>query len=73
MYLQDFVGPLTMFEAMLNRGVHIKMEDAEVLAFLASRRRTATCVTSVCTGSLILGPGRSTATRRRRTGAPVTR
>lgn len=98
MYLQDFVGPLTMFEAMLNRDIHIvwknkepmnvgtfirmtpttsfaecpaqvdvlfvpggvpgtfaMMEDAEVLAFLASRGTTAKYVTSVCTGSLILG------------------
>jgi cyclohexyl-isocyanide hydratase len=98
MFLQDFVGPLTMFEALLNRDVHIvwknkepiasggsiritptttfkdcpanldvlfvpggvpgtfaMMEDPEVLAFLADRGRTAKYVTSVCTGSLILG------------------
>jgi cyclohexyl-isocyanide hydratase len=98
MYLQDFVGPLTMFEALMNRDVHIvwkdtkamtvgagiqitptatfdecpqnldvlfvpggvpgtfaMMEDRPVLEFLASRGRTAKFVTSVCTGSLILG------------------
>jgi len=98
MFLQDLIGPLTMFEALLNRdiflvwkdtspmkvgssitltptttfdqcpsdvdvlfvpggvpGTFAMMEDAEVLAFLASRGRTAKYVTSVCTGALILG------------------
>lgn len=98
MFLQDLVGPLTMFEALLNRDVHLvwknrepitiggavqitptttfgecpdnldvlfvpggvpgtfaMMEDGEVLRFLADRGRTARYVTSVCTGSLILG------------------
>lgn len=98
MFLQDLVGPLTMFEALLNRDVHLvwkdttpfaagngvtitpttrfadcpdnldvlfvpggvpgtyaMMEDAEVLAFLAAKGKTARYVTSVCTGSLILG------------------
>jgi len=98
MFLQDFIGPLTMFEAMLQRTIHIvwkdtqpltvgtgiqlrptttfkdcpeqldvlfvpggvpgtfaMMEDAEVLDFLASRGARARWVTSVCTGSLILG------------------
>ena len=98
MYLQDLVGPLTMFEALLNRDVHLvwknkepiaagrsihltptttfkdcpadvdvlfvpggmpgtlaMMEDTEVLGFLAERGKTAKYITSVCTGSLILG------------------
>lgn len=98
MFLQDLVGPLTLFEALMNRdillvwkdtqpmsvgsgltltptttflecpsnvdvlfvpggvpGTFAMMEDAEVLAFLASRGATARYVTSVCTGSLILG------------------
>ncbi|MFN7985206.1 MAG: DJ-1/PfpI family protein [Vicinamibacterales bacterium] len=98
MFLQDLVGPLTMFEALLNRDVHLvwknknpfpagsgvtitptttfsecpdnldvlfvpggvpgtytMMEDAEVLSFLAAKGKTARYVTSVCTGSLILG------------------
>ncbi|MEQ1913216.1 MAG: DJ-1/PfpI family protein [Vicinamibacterales bacterium] len=98
MFLQDLVGPLTMFEALLNRDVHLvwknkepitvgtgmnltptmtfaecpdnldvlfvpggvpgtfaMMEDAEVLRFLAAKGKTARYVTSVCTGSLILG------------------
>jgi cyclohexyl-isocyanide hydratase len=103
MFLQDLVGPLTVFEALMNREIHLlwknpepvgnesagqpalipvkptttfaqcpdkldvlfvpggvpgtltMMEDAEVLAFLAEKGRTAGYVTSVCTGSLILG------------------
>ena len=102
MFLQDLVGPMTMFEALMNREIHLlwktpdpvgpekpehpglpvrptttfaqcperldvlfvpggvpgtltMMEDREVLAFLADRGATAGWVTSVCTGSLILG------------------
>lgn len=102
MFLQDLVGPLTMFEALMKRDIHLLwknrepvgpekpqhpglpvtptttfadcpqrldvlfvpggvpgtltvMEDREVLAFLADRGAKARWVTSVCTGSLILG------------------
>lgn len=103
MFLQDLVGPLTMFEALMNRDIHLlwknrtpvgpekpehpglipvpptttfadcpdtldvlfvpggvpgtltMMEDREVLAFLADRGAKAKWVTSVCTGSLVLG------------------
>lgn len=103
MFLQDLVGPLTMFEALMNRNIHLlwknrqpvgpekpehpglipvpptrtfaecpdkldvlfvpggvpgtltMMEDKEVLDFLADRGSKARWVTSVCTGSLILG------------------
>jgi len=103
MFLQDLVGPLTMFEALMNRDIHLlwknrqpvgpekpehpglipvpptrtfaecpenldvlfvpggvpgtltMMEDKEVLEFLADRGAKAKWVTSVCTGSLILG------------------
>lgn len=103
MYLQDLVGPLTVFESLLNRDIHLlwkdlepvgsegptqtalipvkptttldacpatldvlfvpggvpgtftMMEDPQVLAFLADRGQRARFVTSVCTGSLILG------------------
>ncbi len=103
MFLQDLVGPLAMFESLMNREIHLlwktrdvvanerpehpalipvtpttsfaecperldvlfvpggvpgtltMMEDAEVLAFLAAKGATAGWVTSVCTGSLILG------------------
>jgi cyclohexyl-isocyanide hydratase len=103
MFLQDLVGPLTMFEALMNRDIHLlwknrqpvgpekpehpglipvpptrtfaecpekldvlfvpggvpgtltMMEDKEVLDFLADRGAKARWVTSVCTGSLILG------------------
>ena len=103
MFLQDLVGPLTMFESLLNREIHLvwktkdlvgngstafpalipvtptttfkdcpaaldvlfvpggalgtlsMMEDPDVLAFLAEKGKTAKFVTSVCTGSLILG------------------
>lgn len=101
MFLQDLVGPLTMFEALMNRDIHLlwknleptgqpgpsnlipvkptttfaqcpdkldvlfvpggvpgtfaMMEDQEVLDFLADRGGKARYVTSVCTGSLILG------------------
>lgn len=103
MFLQDLVGPLTVFESLMNRDIHLLwknldvvagdkpetpvlipvkpttafrdcpetldvlfvpggvpgtfalMEDREVLAFLADRGRNARFVTSVCTGSLILG------------------
>lgn len=103
MFLQDLVGPLTIFESLMNREIHLlwknlevvagdkpenpvlipvkpnttfkdcpekldvlfvpggvpgtflMMEDQEVLAFLAEKGKTARFVTSVCTGSLILG------------------
>jgi cyclohexyl-isocyanide hydratase len=103
MFLQDLVGPLTMFEALMNRDIHLvwknrqpvgpeksehpgmipvpptctfaecpqqldvlfvpggvpgtltMMEDKEVLDFLADRGSKAKWITSVCTGSLILG------------------
>jgi cyclohexyl-isocyanide hydratase len=103
MFLQDLVGPLAVFEAMMNREIHLlwkntdpvgneqpgpaalipvkptttfancpekldvlfvpggvpgtltMMEDPEVIAFLANRGKNARYVTSVCTGSLILG------------------
>jgi len=103
MFLQDLVGPLTVFEALMNRDIHLlwknlepvgsegpkqtalipvtpnttfancpkpldvlfvpggvpgtmtMMEDPEMLAFLAAQGQTARFVTSVCTGSLILG------------------
>lgn len=103
MFLQDLVGPLTVFEALMNRDIHLlwknlepvgsegtkqtalipvtptatfancpdkldvlfvpggvpgtltMMEDQEVLAFLVDKGKTARFVTSVCTGSLILG------------------
>lgn len=103
MFLQDLVGPLAMFESLLNREIHLlwknlepvgnetpetktlipvkpttsfkdcpepldvlfvpggvpgtltMMEDPEVLKFLAEKGKTARYVTSVCTGSLILG------------------
>lgn len=101
MFLQDLVGPLTVFEALMNRDIHLlwknlepvgnagqtslipvqptttfaqcpekldvlfvpggvpgtfaMMEDRDVLDFLAEKGKTAGYVTSVCTGSLILG------------------
>jgi cyclohexyl-isocyanide hydratase len=103
MFLQDLVGPLTVFESLKNREIHLLwkntepvgnepgqpgplipvkpttafkdcpakldvlfvpggvpgtltvMEDPEVLAFLADQGSRARYVTSVCTGSLILG------------------
>jgi len=103
MFLQDLVGPLTVFESLMNREIHLlwkdlsparndspghptlipvtpttafkdcpehldvlfvpggvpgtfsMMEDEEVLNFLAGKGKTARFVTSVCTGSLILG------------------
>lgn len=103
LFLQDLVGPLTVFESMMNRDIHLLwkntdpvgneegqpkalvpvtpttafkdcppqldvlfvpggvpgtltlMEDPEVLAFLADQGARARYVTSVCTGSLILG------------------
>jgi cyclohexyl-isocyanide hydratase len=103
MYLQDLVGPLAVFESMMNREIHLLwknlepvgnpqagqralipvtpttrfadcpetldvlfvpggvpgtlsvMEDPEVIAFLSVKGKTAGYVTSVCTGSLILG------------------
>lgn len=101
LFLQDLVGPLAMFESMMNRDIHLiwknrdplvlpgerplipvtatttfkecpadldvlfvpggargtlnVMNDDETLDFLAERGKTAKYVTSVCTGSLILG------------------
>ncbi len=103
MFLQDLVGPLTLFEALMNRDIHLlwknldpvgndgggstalipvkptttfddspgqfdvlfvpggipgtftMMEDPVVLDFLAQAAKNARFVTSVCTGSLILG------------------
>lgn len=103
MFLQDLVGPLAMFESLMNREIHlvwkdknpvgnmdpkhptlipvsatttfsdcptnvdvlfvpggvpgtfVMMEDPEVLAFLKRQASTAKFITSVCTGSLILG------------------
>ncbi|HOY70187.1 MAG TPA: DJ-1/PfpI family protein [Methylotenera sp.] len=103
MFLQDLVGPLTVFEALMNRDIHLvwknldevgnenpaqtklipirpttsfkdcpknldvlfvpggvpgtltMMEDPEVLSFLAEQGKSAKFITSVCTGSLILG------------------
>ena len=103
MFLQDLVGPLAVFESLMNRDIHLvwkdinpvgnekpehpvlipvkptttfkdcpknldvlfvpggvpgtftMMEDPEVLAFLAEQSKTARYITSVCTGSLILG------------------
>lgn len=103
MFLQDLVGPLAMFESLMNREIHLvwkdnkpvgnldskqpvmipvtptktfedcpknldvlfvpggvpgtfaMMEDTEVLAFLRDQSKTAKYITSVCTGSLILG------------------
>lgn len=103
MFLQDLVGPLTVFESLMHKEIHLlwkntelvgnepgqpaalvpvtpttafkdcpptldvlfvpggvpgtltMMEDPEVLAFLADQGARARYVTSVCTGSLILG------------------
>jgi len=98
MFLQDLVGPLTVFEALMNRDIHLiwkdkkevstgslisikptttfsecpkdldvlflpggvpgtleVMKDKETLSFIAERGETAKYITSVCTGSLILG------------------
>jgi cyclohexyl-isocyanide hydratase len=103
MFLQDLVGPLTVFEALMNKDIHLlwknlepigneagspsalipvkptttfdqcpprldvlfvpggvpgtftMMEDPEVLAFLKRTGSNARFVTSVCTGSLVLG------------------
>jgi cyclohexyl-isocyanide hydratase len=103
MFLQDLVGPLAMFESLMNREIHLvwkdkkpvgnmdpkhptmipvaatttfsdcpknldvlfvpggvpgtfsMMEDQEVLAFLKEQGKSAKFITSVCTGSLILG------------------
>jgi len=98
MFLQDLVGPLTVFEALMNRDIHIiwkekvpvatgslikitptttfaetpknldvlflpggvpgttdLMKDKETLDFINEKAKTAKFITSVCTGSLILG------------------
>lgn len=103
MFLQDLVGPLTVFEALMQKDIHLlwkdlkplghenpqhrtlipvtatttlrdcpdhldvlfvpggvpgtfaMMEDPDVLDFLAEKGKSARFVTSVCTGSLILG------------------
>jgi putative intracellular protease/amidase len=49
-------------------------QDADTLAFLADRGKTARSVTSVCTGAVILGAaGLLDGYRPRRTGQPMTR
>lgn len=100
MFLQDLVGPLTVFESLMNREVHLiwkdlhpvksvgaggisvtptitfkdcpqnldvlfvpggvpgmfpVMEDPEVMSFLIEQGKSAKYITSVCTGSFILG------------------
>ncbi len=103
MFLMDLIGPLTVFEALMNRDIYLiwknkepvnnqpspytafvpiipsmtfkecpndldilfvpggvpatlqMMEDAEVIEFLKDKGKTAKYITSVCTGSLILG------------------
>jgi cyclohexyl-isocyanide hydratase len=98
MFLQDLVGPLTVFEALMNRTIHLVwkdknpidasslikitptttfaecpkdldvlffpgggsgtlnlMRDKETLDFLIEKSKTTKYITSVCTGSLILG------------------
>lgn len=103
MFLQDLVGPLAMFESLMNREIYLvwkdknpvgnldpvhptmiplkatttfaecpedldvlfvpggvpgtfnMMEDKEVIEFLQKKSKTAKYITSVCTGSLILG------------------
>ena len=103
MFLMDLIGPLTVFEALMNREIHllwknldpvndvrsdgtayipirpttafkdcpknldvlfvpggvpgtfVMMEDPDVVGFLAEQGKTARYITSVCTGSLILG------------------
>lgn len=103
MFLQDLVGPLAMFESLMNREIYLvwkdkhpvgnldpvhptmipvqatktfdecpddldvifvpggvpgtfnMMEDQAVIAFLQRKAKTAKYITSVCTGSLILG------------------
>ena len=100
MFLQDLAGPLTVFESLMNREVHLiwkdlhpvssvgaggisvtptitfkdcpqnldvlfvpggvpgmfpVMEDPEVIDFMISQGKTAKYITSVCTGSFILG------------------
>jgi cyclohexyl-isocyanide hydratase len=98
MFLQDLVGPLAVFEALMNRDIHIiwkekvpvatgslikitptttfaetpknldvlffpggvpgttdLMRDKETLDFINEKAKTTKYITSVCTGSLILG------------------
>ncbi len=103
MFLQDLVGPLTVFEALMNRKIHLlwkdkqpvtspdpanptlipvtptttfaqcpqnldvlfvpggvpgtltMMEDPELISFLKEQGKSARFITSVCTGSLVLG------------------
>jgi cyclohexyl-isocyanide hydratase len=99
MYLQDFIGPLSVFESLMNRDIHYvwknmdsiegssahiqvaptttfekcpdkidvlfipggvpgtfeMMEDPKVQSFLKTKGKNARFITSVCTGSLILG------------------
>lgn len=100
MFLLDLVGPLTVFEALMNREIHllwkdlnpvksegaggivvtptttfkdcpknldvlfvpggvpgtfVMMEDSEVINFLIEQGKSAKYITSVCTGSFILG------------------
>ena len=103
MFLMDLIGPLTVFESLMNREIYLiwkdlkpvnkthsdyaayipiqptttfkncptdldvlfvpggvpatmdMMQDRELIAFLAEQGKTARYITSVCTGSLILG------------------
>jgi len=100
MFLLDLIGPLTVFEALMNREIHLiwknldpvksegaasipitptttfidcpknldllfvpggvpgmfsVMEDPEVIAFLTEQGKSAKYISSVCTGSFILG------------------
>ncbi len=103
MFLMDLIGPLTFFESLMNREIHLiwknlnpvndqkndytsfipiqptttfkdcpkdldvlfvpggvpatmeMMQDQELLQFLSEQGKTAKYITSVCTGSLILG------------------
>lgn len=103
MFLMDLIGPLTVFESLMNREIYLiwkdlkpvnnihsdyaayipiqptttfkncptdldvlfvpggvpatmeMMQDQELIAFLAEQEKTARYITSVCTGSLILG------------------
>jgi len=103
MFLMDLIGPLTVFESLMNREIYLiwkdlkpvnnthsdyaayipiqptttfkncptdldvlfvpggvpatmeMMQDQELIAFLAEQGKTARYITSVCTGSLILG------------------
>ncbi len=49
-------NPMILFVPGGSRGTLAVMKDRETLDFLRAYGKTAKCVTSVCTGSLILGP-----------------